>query len=354
MRTAFRGTFVISWAQTEIDGLKAPHLRALHTGATWSWAGEEVRVDGPNEVLRLEMADEEKNIRKRAARVVRRIVGAAIENTTHIERIEVDDPLMDGSFVITDGRNTYTATIIEPGEGVPPLLMFLDELPPRGVEMWVVHYQAAQRNSVPHEPATGGVICFTPGTRIRTPDGARLVEDLREGDKVWTKDNGAQEVCWTGARRMTGARLYAMPHLRPVRIRAGAFGIDRPDDEFLVSPEHRMLVKGPIARALFNTPEVLVAARDLINGTTIAQDVKLREVTYVHLLLPSHQVIWANGVETESFHPANAALSALTDTDRTKLLHGFPDLASDVLSYGGYARRNLSRPEAAILMHEAA
>jgi hypothetical protein len=354
MRTGYCGTFVISWAQTDIDGLKTPHLRSLHTGATWSWAGEAVRVDGPNEVLRLDMADAEKDIRKRAARIVRRIVGAALEHKTQIEEVEVDDPLMDGSFVITDGRNTYTATIIETGDGVQPLLMFLDELPPRGVEMWVVQYQPANRHTVPNEPTSGGVICFTPGTRIQTPQGLRRVEDLCEGDKVLTKDNGPQEVCWTGARRMTGARLYAMPQLRPVRIRAGAFGIERPDDEFLVSPEHRMLVKGPIARALFNTPEVLVAARDLVNGTTIAQDVQLREVTYVHLLLPSHQVIWANGVETESFHPANAALSALTDADRAKLLQGFPHLAEDRHAYGAYARRNLSRPEAAILMHEAA
>ena len=46
-----------------------------------------------------------------------------------------------------------------------------------------------------------------------------------------------------------------MPRLRPIRIRAGALGVERPDQELLVSPEHRMLVKGDVAQSLFNVPE---------------------------------------------------------------------------------------------------
>ena len=39
-------------------------------------------------------------------------------------------------------------------------------------------------------PQQSGVICFTPGTRIQTEHGTRLIEELREGDRVQTKDNG--------------------------------------------------------------------------------------------------------------------------------------------------------------------
>jgi len=122
----------------------------------------------------------------------------------------------------------------------------------------------------------------------------------------------------------------------------------------LVSPEHRMLVRGGAALALFNTPEVLVPARDLVNGSTISVDLNAREVTYIHLLLPSHQIIWANGVETESFHPANTSLSMLRDRDRVRLLSQFPEMEFDPHQYGGYARRNLSESEAALLLHRAA
>jgi hypothetical protein len=97
-----------------------------------------------------------------------------------------------------------------------------------------------------------------------------------------------------------------------------------------------------------------VAARDLINGHTIAADTAVREVTYIHLLLDSHQVLWANGVESESFHPASASMSALDTQDRIRLGGLLPQVEQDPMSYGVYARRNLSRSEAAILMHEAA
>lgn len=355
MGTGFGGTFVISWSQTDIDGLEAAPIESLAVGASWSWRGDAVRVDGPDEILRLEQADGEENIRRRAARMVRRLVGAAVSGARDLSKVEAHDPLTDCAIVVTDGAQTFTMTVIEVGNGAPPLLMFLERMPPRNHELWVVHHaldNLLQQN--PMGPSSGGVICFTPGTMIATPDGPRAVEDLREGDRVATKDNGAQDVLWIGSRRMTGARLFALPKLRPIRIRTGALGIERPDQELLVSPEHRMLVQGRAAQALFNTPEVLVAARDLVNGSTVVVDSVLREVTYIHLLLPQHQVLWANGVESESFHPANAALSTLAEDDRARLLAMYPELEYDPASFGGYARRNLSPSEAAILQHEAA
>ncbi len=354
MKTGFRGTFVISWSQTEVDGLEAAPLPSLAVGAAWAWRGDVVRVDGPQDVLRLDKADGREAMRRRAARMVHRLVGAAIEKTP----LKIDDPdddavMTDSSFVVTDGGKSYTVTLIEVGPGTPPLLMFIDDVPPRNTDLWVVHHTL---NTAPGDSmgnGSGGVICFTPGTWIETPDGTRLIEDLREGDTVWTKDNGPQEIQWVGSRRMSGARLFAMPRLRPVRIATGALGIERPDQELLVSPEHRMLIGGPVARELFNAHEVLVAAKDLINGTTITVDLQVREVTYVHLLLPRHEVLRANGIETESFHPANTALSTLGEQDRHRLLDRLPELEFDPHTYGTYARRNLSASEAAILRHAA-
>ncbi|WP_299375263.1 Hint domain-containing protein [uncultured Tateyamaria sp.] len=354
METGFRGTFVISWSQTEVDGLEAAPVQSLTVGASWAWRGDAVRVDGPQNLLRLDMADGTEAIRKRAARMVHRLVGAAMDNTP-LDAPDIDDDtlLKDCSFVVTDGAKSYTVTLIEVGRGAPPLLMFLDEIPPRNSDLWVVHHTLNVATGDAIGPNAGGVICFTPGTMIDTPDGARRIEDLREGDRVSTKDSGAQDILWIGSRRMTGARLFAMPRLRPVRFAAGALGIERPDQELVVSPEHRMLVQGAVARDLFNAPEVLVAAKDLINGDTITVDLKAREVTYVHLLLARHEILRANGVETESFHPANAPLSSLADEDRMRLLGQMPALELDPHVYGTYARRNLSASEAAILRHAA-
>ena len=150
---------------------------------------------------------------------------------------------------------------------------------------------------------------------------------------------------------MSGARLFTMPELRPVRIRAGAVGMDRPEDDLLVSPEHRMLVKGPMARTLFNTDEVLVAARDLLNDRSIVVDRQLREVTYVHLLLDRHQIVFANGLETESFHPGSMPLESIDAEQREALLERVPGIDRDVSLYGDTARRALSGAEAAILRY---
>lgn len=354
MTTGFGGTFVISWSQTEVDGLEAAPVQALVVGASWSWRGDAVRVDGSDQVLRLEQAEGEAELRKRAARMVRRLVGAAISQTRDLDAVEVSSPLQENGFVVTDGAQTFTVTVIEVTTGAPPLLMFMDKIPPRNTDLWVVHHTLELLHPAQTGVPGAGVICFTPGTRIATPDGPRLVEELREGDRVQTKDSGVQDVLWVGSRRMTGARLFAMPRLRPIRFRPGALGLERPDQELLVSPDHRMLIRGHAARALFNTDEVLVAARDLVNGQTIAVDMALREVTYVHLLLSSHQVLWANGVETESFHPAQADLGSLAEADRLRLLAMFPALEYDPLLYGASARRALSASEAAILRHEAA
>lgn len=354
MGTGFRGTFVISWSQTELDGFVPDRVQQISVGATWRWHGDTVRVDGPPELLRLENTNGYGVDRKSAAKMVRRLVGAALTGTRDLAGLAVDDALPESSFVVTNGVQSYTVSVIELGQGAAPLLMFIDAIPPRDTEMWVVHHTLDAAQGAGIGPDAGGVICFTPGTRIETPDGPRLVEDLREGDRVQTKDNGAEEIQWIGRRHMTGARLFAMPKLRPIRIRASAFGDGRPDAQLLVSPEHRMLIKGDVARALFNTSEVLVAAKDLINSASIRVDLAVREVTYIHLLLPRHQILWANGMETESFHPASAALSSLGEADRLRLLARFPALEAEPHSYGTFARRGLSTPEAAILAHEAA
>lgn len=357
MKTGFKGTFVISWSQTEIDGLEAAPLDALSIGAAWAWRGDAIRVDGPNDILRLDQADGADQLHKRAARMVHRLVGAALEKEAPSLEAQAEDalselPVMDNSFVVTDGRRCFAVTVIKAGWGAP-LLMFVDDIPPCGCELWVVHHTLAQSRRAQLGQKEGGMICFTPGTRIRTPTGRIRIEDLREGHLVETKDNGAQPIEWIGSRRVSGARLFAAPHLRPVTINMGFFGDDLPDGDLVVSPEHRILVEGAVARDLFNTPEVLVAAQDLINGETVRVDFEAQEVTYVHLLFDRHQVIWANGVETESFHPASAALGSLAEGDRMRLGRLYPELECDPYVYGGFARRNLSRSEAALLRHAA-
>ncbi len=355
MKTGFQGTFVISWTQTEVDGLTSPSLDVLRVGASWRWGGVAVRVDGPQDVLILSGAEEVAEVRRRAARMVRRLVGGAI-TLNRGSALDPDEDLLlpDQSFVVTDGRQSYVLTIIPVPDTGARLLMVVGDVPPPDRDLWVVRTSFEPFAAPVGQRQAGGVICFTPGTRIMAADGPRLIEALRPGDRVLTRDNGAQEILWTGHRRMSGARLYAMPGLRPIRFRAGALGIGRPDADLLVSPQHRMLLRGDAAKALFNADEVLVAAEDLLNDATITVDHDLREVTYVHLLLPQHNILWANGLETESFHPSNTSIDTIDEAQRGGLLALMPFADKTPHEYGDYARRNLSASEAAILRHEMA
>lgn len=122
----------------------------------------------------------------------------------------------------------------------------------------------------------------------------------------------------------------------------------------LVSPEHRLLLKGAEIDALFNTSEVLISARALIDLQAAEVDLTARAVTYVHLLLPQHEILFANGVETESFHPASAQLSTLDADDRAALLNGMPEIEDHPESYGSFARRILTDSESHLLTHRVA
>ncbi len=345
----FKGTFVISWSQTETDGLVAAPLSALVVGAMWRWHGAPVRVDGPNDLLVLSGPDGERKMRNRVARVARKLMKSSGVIPAMGEP-EPEEPAFDQVFTVSDGHRTFAMTAIDMPHGTPPLLLFLGDIPPHTCDLWVV--QGIPEPAYPPRTQTNpGVICFAKGTLLRTSKGARRVEDLCKGDLVETRDSGAQPVIWTAHRRIGWPQLHAMPDLRPIRLRSGALGVARPTPDLIVSPQHRILVCGAMAQALFNTDEVLVTAADLVNDRTVTVEHLARAVTYYHVMLPAHHVVWANGLACDSFHPAHAPLAAIPPEQRQNLLALNADFATDPQCFGDPARRMLTKAEAAILLH---
>lgn len=349
-----QGTFVISWSQTEVEGLAGAPVTSLDEGAMWIWHGSPVQIDAAlTGCAELRMNAGQEHYRRRAAASARRIVARALVKEGARMPFVEDIAAFDRSFSVTDGHRSWTATLIDMPEIARPLLMFADGMPPADSPLFVREGAVQSASQMRISEGSEGVVCFTPGTRLETPTGPKLVEDLCAGDKIITKDAGAETILWAGSRCVSGARLYAMPDLRPVRIRENALGGDRPDGDLIVSPDHRMLVQGQAARALWGEDEVLVAARDLINGRGVTRDIGAKSVTYHHLMLAHHHVLVANGVETESFHPAAARLDAIAEDQRQRLFDVMPDLAYDPETYGPMTRRVLSRAEAALLPEAA-
>lgn len=172
-------------------------------------------------------------------------------------------------------------------------------------------------------------VCFCQGTLILTARGPVAVEALCVGDQVMTRDNGLQPLRWIGSKALDGDQLRLFAGLRPVRIRAGALGLDMPTRDLHVSQQHRVLVSSRIAERIFGQPEVLVAAKHLIGLPGIEIDARFAAVTYYHLLFDRHEVIFSEGAQTESLFTGPEALKAVDAPARAEIVALFPALAGD-------------------------
>ena len=338
------GTHLIAWSQTEIDGRAEAPEDALAKGAYWRWNGASVELDKAIDLAPPAAFPSDADYRQQAIAAARNVVRRALSLGDNASA-ELN---RDGgrAFTLSDGRESWVATMIHVPGAAHPLIVLAGEIPPKGMPLrieWVETRPAALLLE-----KTAAVVCFTPGTWIETPGGARQIEHLAAGDKVVTLDGGVQELLWIGTRLVGRVDLARTPDLAPVRIREGALGQIRCDGDLVVSPDHLMLIRGHDASETGST-EVLVAARDLVNGTSILRDRPAGPVTYLHLLLESHHVLLANGFDTESFHPAAASLDSMPSAERLRLFDVMPELEVRASVYGPTARPVLSRAEASLI-----
>ena len=193
------------------------------------------------------------------------------------------------------------------------------------------------------------IICFARGTLIETSRGAVAVEDLAEGDQVLTMDNGLQPIRWIGSKSVP-----ATGKLAPIEFAPNALGNDR---ALRVSPMHRMLVTGWQAELLFGEHEVLIPAKMLVNDHSV-RPVEGGDVEYFHIMFDAHEIVYAEGIPTESFHPGRQGFGALAEEARAEILTLFPELEYESResynfdSYGPTARHILKEYEARMLLNE--
>ncbi len=190
--------------------------------------------------------------------------------------------------------------------------------------------------------------CFTPGTMIQTDRGEVAVEAIVAGDRVLTRDRGYQVIRWVGRRRFTAQDMDAAPHLVPVRIARGALGADMPARDMHVSPQHRLLAQGPRTKLLFGDTEVLVPALHLVGYPGISR-ADVASTDYIHIMCDRHEVIWSDGIWTESFQPGDLTLAGLDAAQRFELEEIFPVLRTGSDGFAA-ARRTLRRHEADLLL----
>ncbi|WP_341365875.1 Hint domain-containing protein [Yoonia sp. BS5-3] len=185
-----------------------------------------------------------------------------------------------------------------------------------------------------------GIACFVAGTPITTSKGAIPIEDLSVGDLVLTMDNGFKPIRWIKSQTVSGMGRFA-----PYKITAGQF---RACADTYLSPAHRVLLKNWRAELFFGASEVLVPVNSLANHMGITRAPRA-EVIYVHMMFDQHEIVFSNGVASESFLPGDSGLDAMGAETQEEIFALFPELADDLGLYGAPARPILRGYEARIL-----
>jgi hypothetical protein len=134
--------------------------------------------------------------------------------------------------------------------------------------------------------------CLLKGTKISTPSGDRLVQELQIGDEVQTLA-GRKTIKWIGYNKFTKEEGRAwQDSVMPVRVARFAIDDHTPHCDLYLSPHHCIF---------FN--EALIPVMYLVNETSITQGTPsdMPTIEYYHIDLATHEVIYAEGAMVESF-----------------------------------------------------
>lgn len=156
--------------------------------------------------------------------------------------------------------------------------------------------------------------CFLRGTMIATPSGECAIEELQAGDLVQTAGGQSMAIKWIGRQSFAAIGSFRNREFLPIRISRHALDENTPHSDLYVSPHHALLIDG-----------VLIRAKDLVNGTTVAPAYSAGRATveYYHILLDRHEVVIAEGTPAETLLLEKDNHEAFSNF--AELAHLFPD-----------------------------
>lgn len=155
---------------------------------------------------------------------------------------------------------------------------------------------------------TGPISGLGPGCMVLTVDGQMPIEWLAPGDKMITRDHGAQPVLHI-------ARLRQMPDgsalPSPLTFHPGERG---PQGELLeslrVAPGHRALIRRPEVETQFRAKEALARFCDISRRNRARPDPRMGGLTYHLIIMERHEIISVGSLWVES---TNARMAAQLD-----------------------------------------
>lgn len=226
------------------------------------------------------------------------------------QNVEIEYSYLIRPVGSTDPADNITIYVLEFGSSVQGIAS--NQLLDPNVQYLIISGQSG-----PEVPYGDLVICFTPGTAIATPHGLVAVDRLRPSDLVCTVDNGPQPLVWIGNRFSVGAGSGV-----PVQVATGVLGNTRP---LLLSQQHRVLIPPALGMMSGLGQDLIVPVKALV-GLPGVEYAPRRMINYIHLMCEQHELIFAEGAQTETFLPRKQALKSLSEQDRDVLLTRMPHL----------------------------
>jgi hypothetical protein len=291
---------------------------------------------------------------------VERFIADEVEG--RVDVITVTDPIVASAV---SGLNDTAVGVFTPNNGGPDIAfggrdqptineILLGEFNPSGVsDSYKGTYSisrgeedGAQLGNIyaeNFEELNFNVVCFVHGTMIETACGPRPIEALSKGDLIWTSRGGYRPIRWIGF-----TSVPAKGRLAPVRIQRGVLGNDA---DLWVSQQHRMVLSGWKVELLMGHEKVLASAKSLVGHPGI-EVVPGGRIDYFHMLFDRHEIVLANGAESESFYPGATGLDVLSAEVQAEIFVLFPELAKGLDRFGPLAMPCLAAYEAGLLVQE--
>lgn len=151
--------------------------------------------------------------------------------------------------------------------------------------MTMLRHTTTQYTTSPTLTRMAGILA---GAMILTESGERMIEDLRVGDRIVTRDAGIAML-----RAISRRSACAM---NAITVRPDSLGMGRPDREITVAPGQHLFLSDWRAEALFDAEEALVPAYRLYDGHYV-RETPLENVRYFELHFEQEQIVYANGLE---------------------------------------------------------
>ncbi len=167
-----------------------------------------------------------------------------------------------------------------------------------------------------------GFAAFARGVLIATEHGPVAIEDLLPGTRVRTVRNGLCRLRWIGSMlhvpgiaARDGARWLT-------RIAADSFGLGRPMPDLLIGPGARLVRPGLKSRSVAGGR---ILTRELADDSdNLVRVNPTSPVRLYHIAFDAPQVIRANGLKCEAFHPETMVSAHFGADMRALFLSMFP------------------------------